>query len=411
MRIEQYFLMTDYSLWDVVLNGDSPVPTRIVEGVLQLVAPTTAKQRLAQKNELEARGTASQNLAFVSSSHTDSTTDSVSATVSVSIICVKLPASSLPNVDSLSNAIDGDDLEETDLRWQMAMLTIWARRFQPSGGYHDVPPPITGTFMPPKPNLVVNTALTSIETDHHAFTVADSMDESKTHASQFVPSFVQSSEQVKSPRHTVQPTETSIPAATPAPASPKSTSSGKRRNRKTCFVRKSVDHLINDCDYHAKKMAQPTQRNYAHMGNHKQYASLTHKKPQKHMVPTAVLTQSKPVLNTAVRPVSAAVPQIMVTRPRYAHQVFSKSKSPIRRHITRSLSPQTSNSPPRVTVAQAPMISAAQGMQGKWVWRPKCPILDHDSQTTSASMTLKWFDYNDALGRSKSVMAWVPRRI
>nr|GEX87532.1 hypothetical protein [Tanacetum cinerariifolium] len=35
MRIEQYFLMTDYSLWKVILNGDSPVPTRIVEGVVQ----------------------------------------------------------------------------------------------------------------------------------------------------------------------------------------------------------------------------------------------------------------------------------------------------------------------------------------------------------------------------------------
>nr|GFA28554.1 hypothetical protein [Tanacetum cinerariifolium] len=38
MRIEQYFLMTDYSLWEPV-------------------APTTAKQRLAKKNELKARGT------------------------------------------------------------------------------------------------------------------------------------------------------------------------------------------------------------------------------------------------------------------------------------------------------------------------------------------------------------------
>nr|GEU84208.1 hypothetical protein [Tanacetum cinerariifolium] len=31
----------------------------------------------------------------------------------------------------------------------------------------------------------------------------------------------------------------------------------------------------------------------------------------------------------------------------------------------------------------------------------KCPILDHVSPNTSASMTLKRFDYNDALGRSK----------
>nr|GEW40593.1 hypothetical protein [Tanacetum cinerariifolium] len=57
MRIEQYFLMTDYSLWEVILNGDSPVPTRIVEGVVQPVAPTTTEQKLARKNELKACGT------------------------------------------------------------------------------------------------------------------------------------------------------------------------------------------------------------------------------------------------------------------------------------------------------------------------------------------------------------------
>nr|GEY48707.1 ribonuclease H-like domain-containing protein [Tanacetum cinerariifolium] len=57
MRIEQYFLMTDYSLWEVILNGDSPVPSHIIEGVVQPVAPTTAEQKLARKNELKARGT------------------------------------------------------------------------------------------------------------------------------------------------------------------------------------------------------------------------------------------------------------------------------------------------------------------------------------------------------------------
>nr|GFC53707.1 hypothetical protein [Tanacetum cinerariifolium] len=49
--------MTDYSLWEVILNGDSPVPTRLVEGVAQPVAPTTVEQKLARKNKLKARGT------------------------------------------------------------------------------------------------------------------------------------------------------------------------------------------------------------------------------------------------------------------------------------------------------------------------------------------------------------------
>nr|GFB21333.1 hypothetical protein [Tanacetum cinerariifolium] len=138
--------------------------------------------------------------------------------------------------------------------------------------------------------------------------VSNSEDESETTASQIVLSFVQSFAQVKSPRHSVQHVETSIRATTPSPASPKPARCGKRRNRKACFVYKSLDHLIKDCDYHAKKMAQPTPRNHAHRGNHKHYAPLTHTNTQKHMVHAAVLTRSKLVSITAVRPVSAAVP-------------------------------------------------------------------------------------------------------
>nr|GFB25093.1 ribonuclease H-like domain-containing protein [Tanacetum cinerariifolium] len=119
-----------------------------------------------------------------------------------------------------------------------------------------------------------------------------------------------SSEQVKTPRTSVQPVETSIPAATPKPTSPKSNSSGKRRNRKLALCARVL--------------------------------------------------------------VSAIVPKIMVTRPRLAHPIVTKSKSPIRRHITCSPSPNTSNSPPRVTAAQALVVSAAQGIQGKW---GTCPIL------------------------------------
>nr|GEX81894.1 ribonuclease H-like domain-containing protein [Tanacetum cinerariifolium] len=42
---------------EVILNGDSPIPTKVVDGVVQPVAPTTVEQRLATKNVLKARGT------------------------------------------------------------------------------------------------------------------------------------------------------------------------------------------------------------------------------------------------------------------------------------------------------------------------------------------------------------------
>ncbi|GJW38932.1 ribonuclease H-like domain-containing protein [Tanacetum coccineum] len=57
MRIEQYFLMTDYVVWEVILNGDSPPPKKTVDGVEQTYPPTIAEEKLARKNELKARGT------------------------------------------------------------------------------------------------------------------------------------------------------------------------------------------------------------------------------------------------------------------------------------------------------------------------------------------------------------------
>nr|GEY14279.1 hypothetical protein [Tanacetum cinerariifolium] len=147
MRIEQYFLMTDYSLWEVILNGDSPVPTRLVEDKHQLkfnshkdakslmeaiekrfggntetkkVQETLLKQQF--ENFSGSSSEDSQNLAFVSTIPADSTNDSVSAAVNVSAVGAKLSASTLPNIDA-------DDLEEMDLKWQMAMLTMSARKF------------------------------------------------------------------------------------------------------------------------------------------------------------------------------------------------------------------------------------------------------------------------------------------
>nr|GEZ60124.1 hypothetical protein [Tanacetum cinerariifolium] len=46
----------DYSLWEVILNGDSPPSTRTIDGVVQIVDPTTAEKMLAWKNKLKARG-------------------------------------------------------------------------------------------------------------------------------------------------------------------------------------------------------------------------------------------------------------------------------------------------------------------------------------------------------------------
>nr|GEW77775.1 hypothetical protein [Tanacetum cinerariifolium] len=546
MRIEQYFLMTDYSLWEVIINGDSHVPTIVIDSVLKPATLLSADQKLAKRNELKARGillialpdkhqlkfnthkdaktlmeaieksfggntktknvqksrlkqqlenftgsssedldqihdrlqklvsqleihglSLSQeyvNLKFLRSLHSEWKThtliwrnkayleehslDDLFSSLRIYESKVKhssSPVSTHPNIDSLSNAIifsffasqstspqldnedlkkiDVDDLKEMDLGWQMAMLTMRARRFlqkpgrnlgdnivttigfdmskvecynchkkghfawecrsykdtrrtgadepqrrhvpmrsllilrsrlfhhqalllimrsQSSGEYHVVPPPITGNFMPPKPDLVFHTAPIPVETTHSAFTIQLSPTKPAqdiSHATRQMAPIIQD-----------RPVEAHILNATPKPTSSKTNGSSKRKNRKICFVCRSVDHLIKDCNFHK---SSSTPRNYAHGGSNKQHALFTKNQPQKHIVPAAVLPKSKPISVTAARSVSAAVPKIMVTKPRHAHSLNTKSNSINTRHKTRSHSSKTCNSSPKVTAAKA----------------------------------------------------------
>nr|GEW02700.1 hypothetical protein [Tanacetum cinerariifolium] len=174
----------------------------------------------AEVKSSSSASTSTQNISFVSCSNTDSTTELVSAAASVSAVSVKIHVSALLNVDTLSNVfiylffasqstspqldnddlkqIDADDLDEMDLKWQMAIRGTYNYaliaftslssssdnenddslppspiydRYQSEDEYHVVPPPYIGTFMPPKPDLVFYDAPNVNETFHTAFNV------------------------------------------------------------------------------------------------------------------------------------------------------------------------------------------------------------------------------------------------
>nr|GEU95932.1 ribonuclease H-like domain-containing protein [Tanacetum cinerariifolium] len=94
--------------------------------------------------------------------------------------------------------------------------------------------------------------------------------------------------------------------------------------------------------------------------------------PQRHVVPVAVLTPSKLVPITAVRPVSTVVPKISVTRTRQAKHVVTKPNSPPRRHINHSPSPKASTFPLKVTVVKAPMGNPQHALNDKGVINSGC---------------------------------------
>ncbi|GKE39994.1 hypothetical protein Tco_1463399 [Tanacetum coccineum] len=57
MRMEQYIQMIDYSLWEVIENGNAPPITKVVEGVETTIAPTTTEEKAQRRLELKARST------------------------------------------------------------------------------------------------------------------------------------------------------------------------------------------------------------------------------------------------------------------------------------------------------------------------------------------------------------------
>nr|GEY12676.1 ribonuclease H-like domain-containing protein [Tanacetum cinerariifolium] len=162
MRIEQYFLMMDYALREVIVNGDSPPPKRTVDGVEQTYPPTTTEEKLATKNELKARG---RLLMALPNEHKLKLNSYKNAKLLMEVIekrfggnkeSKKTQKTLLKQQYDNFNGSSSEGLDQTYDRLQK--LTI--------------PPPYTRNFMPPKPDLiltdvdkyVVSESITSVPT-------------------------------------------------------------------------------------------------------------------------------------------------------------------------------------------------------------------------------------------------------
>nr|GFB00655.1 ribonuclease H-like domain-containing protein [Tanacetum cinerariifolium] len=135
-----------------------------------------------------------------------------------------------------------------------------------------------------------------------------------------VPSFTQSPELVKYPRHSGQLCQAPI------------------------LVAPSV-HLD-------QTLTQKAPGNLIKLVLSAKYAPVNHSKFPLHKVFAAAPPKSQSVLTTADRTVSDVEPTFSKTRPNLASYVVSKSRSPFKRHLPRHPFSNTSNSPPRVIAAK-----------------------------------------------------------
>nr|GFD05600.1 hypothetical protein [Tanacetum cinerariifolium] len=148
-----------------------------------------------------------------------------------------------------------------------------------------------------------------------------------------VPSFAQSHELVKSPRHSGLISSSPMSVAPPVPLRTHSPSKGLRRTKKTCFVCKSETHLIKECDFHARKLAQ---KSYASRDIHKHHAPMNHSKFPLHKVFAAAPSKSQPVLTAAARSISAVKSKILSLVPTLPHMLC-----PSLNHLLEDLSSDT----------------------------------------------------------------------
>ncbi|GKE98857.1 hypothetical protein Tco_0022208 [Tanacetum coccineum] len=123
---------------------------------------------------------------------------------------------------------------------------------------------------------------------------------------------------------------------------------------------------------------------------------------------------SKTTMNVA-RPMSylSKIAHSTVKRPIHKNTTFKNKNFNHRVNTVKDKNVNTVR--PKVVVSAARPKAVVNVVKGNnvnvvkasacWVWKPKTKVLDHVSKHNSASITLKKFDYVDAQGRSKSVMA------
>ncbi|GKD64156.1 ribonuclease H-like domain-containing protein [Tanacetum coccineum] len=183
---------------------------------------------------------------------------------------------------------------------------------------------------------------------------------------------------------------------------------------KACFICRSFDHVQINYDHHQRKRI--VYRNNYNRVDYDYYAKTTHPSVHRNMTPRTVLLKTGLTPLNIVRLVNTAHPKPAIhsakSMSHFSKQAQSTTQRPFYKQTTLTLQAVNTARPKIVKTARlnsavvnAVRVNYANAIKAStcWVWRPTKP--------NGASITLKKHNYIDARGRSKSVMAWVPKGI
>ncbi|GJY99493.1 putative ribonuclease H-like domain-containing protein [Tanacetum coccineum] len=332
-----------------------------------------------------------------------------------------------------SRSSDGDDNQTND-------------RFKKDNGYHVVPPPLTGNYMPPLTDLsfaglddsvyrpTTNKTSASVSQVEASTSQTSNTSVEMPRVESVRPSGVIIEDWFTNARNeSVKPKQAEKPRIiTQNPKVDRRDWNGQMTQKlglgfgftkKACFVCGSYSHLIKDCDFHEKRMANKSVlknmgKNTSQMEIKPVWNSAQRINHQKNFVPSAVLTRSGRVPVSAVkqislratsststfRPVNTATHTNRVNVSKLRTNAFHKSHSPVRRSFYKSTAPNTRilnekvntvrvngvNTAVQTTVSvvKGNGVTAVKASAG-CVWRPKKTDLNNVSKDNSGSWVSK----------------------
>nr|GEV95346.1 hypothetical protein [Tanacetum cinerariifolium] len=181
-------------------------------------------------------------------------------------------------------------------------------RYNTGEGYHVVPPLYTGTFLPPKPDLVFTDDPTGSESVANVFNVKSSINKP-----------------IKDMSETLRP-DVAIVEDWISDSEDETKIVSVPKQREPSFV-KSSEHMKTSRESF-KKVQHHKQAANLRTNNQKSRVRMTHPHSNRNVVPTTILTRSRLVSLNAVRPAPTAVTQSSVQSPWPVKHVVNKAHSP-----------------------------------------------------------------------------------